>query len=486
MPSVKKEITGPAKELSVAVTIKGDKKNPGPVECFRSGRDYTGKSSQSKRKKVIALFKDHGFRVSAEGEVTVSFRGSRRSFEKLFRSKLVTDSIEENLGSTVRIQRFYTQSIDEDEVWRHDESLNELIDGAYVQRPHSYMNQRFARERPSPIAPRTHDYSLSTSDIPIILNASKAHRAGYTGRGVKVAMIDSGFAFAHPFFVERGYNVRTVHAPSADKPEEDGIGHGTGECPNLLAVAPDVEFIGIKLEKEGSPQKASLLEGFQTALKHSPQVISVSIAFDLRGKDGKPLKYLPSEQIPLQAEIANAVKKGITVVFSAGNGQIGFPSMMPEVISVGGVFVDPYGGMEASDYASAFTSKVFPKRKVPDLCGLVGRSANGANYLVLPLPPHSLIDRLKAMVDGTEPNSGWGVFSGTSAAAPQVAGACALLLQKNPKLKPSKVLNILKSACRSIKYGTANPSSNPGGQPLSGRSATGSGLIDVAKALGKA
>ena len=107
-------------------------------------------------------------------------------------------------------------------------------------------------------------------------------------------------------------------------------------------------------------------------------------------------------------------------MFSAGNGHVAFPGMMPEVISAGGVYVDQSGAMRASDYASAFTSKIYPGREVPDACGLVGKADNGAQYIMLPVQPGCEIDRQNS--DRTGLNDGWAVISGTSAAAPQMAG----------------------------------------------------------------
>ena len=46
--------------------------------------------------------------------------------------------------------------------------------------------------------------------------------------------------------------------------------------------APDVTFTGIKLDNETDPDLgASVLEGFQEALRHNPKVISVSLGYDL-------------------------------------------------------------------------------------------------------------------------------------------------------------------------------------------------------------
>jgi subtilisin family serine protease len=303
-----------------------------------------------------------------------------------------------------------------------------------------------------------------------------------------VAMIDSGFAYGHGYFVERNHTTTTLLAPGATRTDLDGNGHGTGESANLLAVAPDVTFFGIKLDNETDPNLgASVLEGFQEALRHSPQVISVSLGYDLcptdpatgRRTSNDHLTSLPNGLKALEAEIQAAVADGIVVVFSAGNGHVAFPGMMPEVISAGGVFVAEDGQIHASDYASAFASRIYPGRHVPDLCGLVGEAANGAAYIMLPVPPGCELDRL---TDGTA-GEGWGVFSGTSAAAPQLAGVCALLLSKNPGLTPSDLKSVLQASARDAVLGAANPASNEnrGGMPAGtgADGATGAGLVDA-------
>jgi subtilisin family serine protease len=230
-----------------------------------------------------------------------------------------------------------------------------------------------------------------------------------------------------------------------------------------------------------------MLEGFQQALLHDPKIISLSMGYDLRA-NGTQLSSLPNNMAALEAEIQAAIAKGIVVVFSAGNGHFSFPGMMPNVISAGGVFVDQNGGMQASDYASAFHSKIYPGRSVPDLCGLVGMLPH-ASYIMLPVPAGSEIDRETAEPadgqagDGTAPDDGWGVFSGTSAAAPQLAGVCALLIERDPKLTPSDLKAILRRSARSVTKGAANPASsdNGVGEPASqsDTGAAGAGVVDA-------
>ena len=85
--------------------------------------------------------------------------------------------------------------------------------------------------------------------------------------------------------------------------------------------------------------------------------------------------------------------------------------------------------------------------------------------------------------DGTAVDDGWGVFSGTSAAAPQLAGVCALLLAKNQSLTPADVKAVLRRSARSVLVGHANPSSNDDGNPMQAGpgddGAAGAGLVDA-------
>ncbi|MGK7914685.1 MAG: S8 family serine peptidase, partial [Prochloraceae cyanobacterium] len=363
-----------------------------------------------------------GFTVTSKGRLTVSIRGSKEDFERVFGTQLTRITLEPDEFTRRRSADsvLYPAA---DAPWNPETAIADLIDDAYIQWPYIYMNQQLT---PTLIPPQVNYHHLRVpGDVVMLLNAAKVHREGTTGKGIRVAMIDSGFAHQqHPYFGEMGYNTSVVLAPGATDSQLDGNGHGTGESANLLALAPDVTFIGVKLDNEqSSDQSASILEGFQTALEHNPHIISVSLGYDLRGRT-----TLPGSLVALELEIAEAVANGIVVVFASGNGHVAFPGMMPDVISAGGVYVNETGEMRASDYASAFASRIYPGRNVPDFCGLVGLASNNADYIMLPIQPGCDIDRDNSQHDGTGAQDGWGVFSGTSAAAPQIAGICALLL----------------------------------------------------------
>jgi hypothetical protein len=181
------------------------------------------------------------------------------------------------------------------------------------------------------------------------------------------------------------------------------------------------------------------------------------------------------------------VAGGITVIFSAGNGHWGFPGQHPDVISAGGVFMNEDETLQASDYASGFMSNIYPGRRVPDLCGLVGMQPK-AIYIMLPIEPGDQIDsdlQGSAFPNGDETlrNDGWAAFSGTSAAAPQLAGVAALIKQACPRLTPAEIKDILMRTARDVTVGNGNPVT--GGNPAGPGPdlATGNGLVDAHKAV---
>lgn len=190
-------------------------------------------------------------------------------------------------------------------------------------------------------------------------------------------------------------------------------------------------------------------------------------------------------------EILDAVEQGIVVVFSAGNGQFAIEPQVPGVIAAGGVFADQSGRLRASNYASGYASPWIPGVRVPTVCGLVGLLPR-AQYLMLPVPPGCAIDVDESQPDPVDPKGdpgdttteedGWAIFSGTSAAAPQIAGAVAVLLGARPGLTPAQVTEALARTATDVTTGTNHPRfghSADAGPDL----ATGPGLVNVSAAL---
>jgi serine protease AprX len=296
------------------------------------------------------------------------------------------------------------------------DALKDTIEFAYVPRPIEFYG---VSVRP----PNECIEHVRLDDVCAALNAARAHRESRTGAGVKVAMVDSGF-HPHPFFAANGYKLVATAAPGAVDPEIDASGHGTGESANIFTIAPDCTVYGVKT----GPSSATSLEA---AIALNPDVMSNSWGFDIDHESRDELKVrdpnLFNEVVDIETILTDAVRSGIVVVFAAGNGHRAFPACMPQVIAAGGVTLLSDGSFEASSYASSFESKLYPGRRVPDLCGIVGTWGKDPqkNHIMLPVPPESVLDGSN-FASGKK-KSGWGIFSGTSAACPQLAGAVALI-----------------------------------------------------------
>lgn len=276
-----------------------------------------------------------------------------------------------------------------------------------------------------------------------ILKAAPAHARGVTGRGVRVAIIDSGF-WPHPFYAERGYRISHVRTHKEPAPERDEYGHGTAQLASLFAIAPEAEVLAIKC-MDRDPSYA-----LEKALALDPKVINCAWGFNI---DHKGAKGLPSEFQKMHRILRKAVRRGISIVAAGGNGQQPFPGNMPEVIAAGGVYWGPDGHFEPSDVSSKFNSHIFPGRAVPDVCGLVGNRPHG-RLLLVPVPPRATLAKKPsfstiAAGDSKETRApGWAMFSGTSAATAMITGAIALMLQTRPELSPGEIKRILVDASR--------------------------------------
>lgn len=211
-----------------------------------------------------------------------------------------------------------------------------------------------------------------------------------TGKGVKVAVMDSGINFKHPDFgknVKEGYN-----AIDPTQPPLDDYGHGTLVCGVIVAqnngfgvvgVAPDVELYPVKvLDKFGEGEFSAIADGVEWCIKNKIQIINMSFA-------------IPEDKPLLRNAITKAVNAGIIVVASASNtygGDAGYPASYENVISI--TAVDD----------NFKISKTAPR-------GKIDFSAPGVSIV------------------STSSDGGYEEFSGTSLASPYATGLIALILQ---------------------------------------------------------
>jgi hypothetical protein len=424
---------------------------------------------------------DYGLQVLASSPIGMAVVGSPDSFGRLTR------------GRVVRRERWLYSEVGQ----RNVTHLDIVGDGQPPSVGLGHVPLRSAQmeglllERPrfpfgvaaSPLPPPSGRHHLRLpDDLAHVLAADDVHAAGYRGDGVTVAMIDTGH-FAHPYFQAHGYAVEApvTLVPDTD-PSLDPLGHGTGESANLFAVAPAARLRPYRASNDACKLVATLA-ALLRAKADRPSILTNSW-----GGDTDPSTAPDPTDQAIALELKHAVESGMFVVFSAGNGQFTIEPQVPGVLSAGGVYAAPDGNLRVSDYATAYQSPWYHGVNVPDICGLVGLQPR-AQYLMLPVPPGSPIDRLSSAPDGADPgdgttdDDGWALFSGTSAAAPQVAGAAALLLSARPGLSPLQITEALTSTGTDVGAGRCHPRFNVEATPGRPDVATGRGLLHVGRAI---
>src|SRR5262249_9106404 len=217
----------------------------------------------------------------------------------------------------------------------------------------------------SAVPPSRNYFTLDAAAIRRLLNVP----SDATGEGVKVALIDTGF-FKHPYYTTNGFDYRPIATSSPPDPENDRMGHGTAIAYNTFSIAPKATLMGFK--QTDPPQDA-----LEEAALAGADVISCSWGWE------KEQSFTV-----LEATIRSIVQEGKIVLFASGNGVRAWPGSMPDIISVGGVFSDQNGELQASNLASGYISSLYPGRRVPDVCGLCGQRPAGI-YIVMPSAPGS-------------------------------------------------------------------------------------------------
>jgi hypothetical protein len=423
-------------------------------------------------RRTAQALQDAGFDVLQISPYTVNVAAPIATYERAFKTRITPQELPTlKAGAMAGTATFFSG---EDTAHfglldARGTAFENLVEGVAIEEPrYCFATQAHA--------PRKAYWHLGVPhDVSLGCNADKAHRAGITGRGVRVAMVDSG-QYAHPFFAARGYRVlATTLGPGAANAAADENGHGTAESANIFATAPDVELLPVKMSFANSTG------AFNAAVALGAHIITCSWGSDIRSGP------LSAANRALAVAVADAVARGIIVIFSSGNGHFGFPGQHPDVISAGGVYLGPDAALQASDYASGFASPIYPGRNAPDVCGLVGMRPRAA-YIMLPLQPGCQIDAGLAggrhpSGDETPADDGWSAISGTSAAAPQLAGVAALIKQACPRLMPAEVRDIMMRTAVDVTAGICNPASSGAAAGPGHDLATGAGLVDAHAAV---
>jgi len=480
--------------------------------------------------KAIDQLRGEGFEILREprdGEATLSVRASPECYEAACKGKLELVEVRYPVGRRSYQDITHIHFIGESKKYaqflglidgQDTKKMGKVIEGIDIVTPFQIFQTppHTPDEPPEPNYRHLSVRSAPGSQVGVLsvprsvedaLRTGKARELGVTGKGVHVVLIDTGHDKSHKFFKDLKENIKVDQKNAmcgAGNIEEDESGHGTGISANLFAVAPDVTLTPIKLKRVGkqkvSKKRLQFAIGLEWGLKRAlslanvPDIITCSLGVHLCKQ--KQLTAIISDDSPagpnvqafvkrfvgLELEIARAwQEKGIVIIFSAGNnGTYGFPAQSNFVIAAGGVYIDNRGTLWASSYASGYESEIYENRIVPDVCGLCGTRATYGRYIMMPVPHGSQIDVRCSSRDETGPGDGWACFSGTSAAAPQLAGVAALMLEAFPELHPNHTRYIMRATARDVKTGnSANGNKAAEGNDL----ATGSGLVDAHRSV---
>lgn len=296
---------------------------------------------------------------------------------------------------------------------------------------------------------------LLATNFPKTTGADQAWAAGVTGKGVGVAVIDSGIDgdiadFKNADGTSRVTNV--ISNPGATT-AGDPVGHGThvagivggnsafrtdGLAGRYTGIAPEVDLIAIKTSDDaGNSTVLDVINALQFVVDHKDElnikVVNLSVSADTPGS---------YKTDPLNAAVEFAWHAGVVVVSAVGNRGSAAdaaqyaPGNDPYVISVGAT--DEKETPAASDDTVAdFSSRGTTRdgSSKPDLF------APGAK-MVAPLAAGSAFAQLAPATSIFEGGQ-YIRIGGTSMAAPVVAGAAALLLQARPDLNPDQVKELL-------------------------------------------
>ena len=312
------------------------------------------------------------------------------------------------------------------------------------------------------------------------VNADQVWSLGYTGQGVVVAVIDTGVNYNHLDladhlwdggleFPHHGYDVY-----NNDNDPIDDHGHGThcagtvcgdGTAGSQTGIAPDATLMCVKcLHADGKGSETDVINGMQWAIDHGCDVISMSLG----GHEESV-----AQQTIIRDACVNVLAAGVIASISAGNqGKQLSLYPIPDNIGLPGGCPPPYldpeqelnpGGLSCSVCVGAVDSN----DQTADFTSQGPRDWSGSDYADYPyifgsqsefglIRPDVCAPGVNIKSASYDSNTGYITMSGTSMAAPCVAGCMALILSKNFETTPADMCRILEETAVSLSTGKSN------------------------------
>ncbi len=298
------------------------------------------------------------------------------------------------------------------------------------------------------------------------VKADQVWEQGYTGKGVVVAVVDSGVNYNHldladhlwdggEEFPHHGYDI-----VNNDNDPMDDKGHGThcagtvlgdGTAGSLTGMAPEATLMCVKsIRGDGFGGAVNIAGGMEWSVEHGCDLISMSLGMVGAGVADKEILRRTCESI---------LDAGIVALVCAGNEGINILQMMypiPNNVRVPASCPPPYldpdqmanpgplscvvavGAVNYNDAAADFTSQG----------PVTWQDTEFGDYAYNPgiglIRPDVCAPGVGIKSLDYENTSGYTNMDGTSQATPCVAGIVALMLQKNPELTPAEICRILE------------------------------------------
>ncbi len=346
-----------------------------------------------------------------------------------------------------------------------------------------------------------HEHSHAQNRLAVIPTSEKLGASPqYSGRGIRIAFIDSGF-YPHPDFTDRVIAVHDVSGKESFLSEfDEPKGHhwhgtqtvvscaGNGSLSDGIyrGIAHKSELVLVKVSSDGKINDESIVKGLEWVIANQSKLKIRIVNISLGGDCDQP-----SSESPINQLIENLAGLGVVATVAAGNSSAGSsmpPASAPSAITVGGYSDE--NQFEPADfdlYHSNFgiTSDGIIKPEViapamfvaaPILPGTVDYKtaeilsllANSPDYLFRKnyldnwrdagLPEHILSTDVATARQFVEDElsrrkivaTHYQHVDGTSFAAPITASVVAQMLEANPDLTPHAVKNILLSTAEKI------------------------------------